>query len=209
MPLFPCRYDPSVPTDFGLGMLYNSPAGDVPISTLFAVVDRLHPEGNPHSGLDGAAWFGVPLRPLLPCSVLAKGYDERNGHWITVDYGDGYTSFFCHMQAASPWEVGDSLAGDDVLGPVGDTGYAEGPHMHWTLNFHGVKVDPLLHLEAPAAAVEDPYTVLQRAADYQSGMLGRLGRMAGAKVPKVVMEADVDAVDDAGLAILSAFNAIP
>lgn len=99
--------------------------------------------GAPHSGLDVAAPAGTPLRaPAAGVVRLAEPDLYLTGGTVLLDHGHGLTSVFLHLSRIDV-EVGQRLAQGDVLGAVGATGRATGPHMHWGLNWFDVRLDPL------------------------------------------------------------------
>lgn len=129
MPLFLCRYDPTAPTDFGLGMLYGSPAGDVAISTLFGVEDVLHPFG--HSGIDLAAAEGTPIHAPTDGTVTLAGWFGDFGNCVIIDHGD-IVSLYGHLRyAPSSLSAGTGVSRGTFLGYVGNTGFSRGPHLHF------------------------------------------------------------------------------
>ena len=63
------------------------------------------------------------------------------GHLLIVDHGMGLNSAFLHCQRLDV-AVGDRVAQGQVLGTVGRTGRATGPHLHWGLMWRGARLDP-------------------------------------------------------------------
>ena len=110
---------------------------------------------SPHRGLDIAAATGTPVRAPAPGQVTVTGDFFFNGNTVLLDHGDGLVSLYCHLHEIRA-EEGDLLARGDVLGTVGATGRATGPHLHWTVSLRTVMIDPdalteaLAHLNAPA-----------------------------------------------------------
>ena len=109
---------------------------------------------SPHRGLDIAAATGTPVRAPAPGRVTATGSFFFNGNTVLLDHGDGLVSMYCHLHEIRARE-GDLLARGDVLGTVGATGRATGPHLHWTVSLRTVMIDPdaltdtLARLNAP------------------------------------------------------------
>ena len=64
------------------------------------------------------------------------------GYYVKLDHGDGFESIYMHMQrfVVSP---GDYVTQGQVIGYVGETGWATGPHLHITILYNGVYMDPL------------------------------------------------------------------
>ena len=70
-----------------------------------------------------------------------------NGNTVFVDHGQGFISMFCHMSKIDT-KVGQQLARGDVVGKVGSTGRATGPHMHWNVSLNDARVDPAIFIGA-------------------------------------------------------------
>lgn len=105
---------------------------------------------SPHSGLDVAARAGTPLRAPAPGVVtFADPGLYLTGGTVLVDHGHGVSSNFLHLSRIDV-AVGDRVEAGQVIGAVGATGRATGPHMHWGMNWFGVRVDPQ-RLVDPAA----------------------------------------------------------
>lgn len=110
---------------------------------------------SPHSGLDVAAATGTPVRaPAAGIVSFARPDLYLTGGTVLLDHGHGLSSNFLHLSRLDV-SVGQRVEQGQVLGLVGATGRATGPHMHWGMNWFGVRVDPQLLLEpvkAPAAS---------------------------------------------------------
>lgn len=97
---------------------------------------------SPHSGLDVAAKAGTPLRAPAPGVVtFAKPDLYLTGGTVLLDHGHGVSSNFLHLSRIDV-KVGQRVDQGQVIGLVGATGRATGPHMHWGMNWFGVRVDP-------------------------------------------------------------------
>lgn len=102
---------------------------------------------NPHSGLDFAAPTGTPIKAPAAGKVILTGDYFFNGKTVFVDHGQGMISMFCHLSAIDV-KVGDTLARGEVLGKVGSTGRATGPHLHWNVSLNDARVDPAIFIDA-------------------------------------------------------------
>jgi murein DD-endopeptidase MepM/ murein hydrolase activator NlpD len=108
---------------------------------------------SPHSGLDVAAVKGTPVHaPAAGIVTLAEPDLYLTGGTVLLDHGHGVSSNFLHFSRIDV-RVGQRVEKGQVIGLVGATGRATGPHMHWGMNWFGVRVDPALllpHATAPA-----------------------------------------------------------
>ena len=99
-----------------------------------------------HPGLDIALPQGTPYAaPADGVVVLAAGDVPftLEGHLLIIDHGMGLGSAFLHSSALSV-KVGDRVTQGQLLGAVGMTGRATGPHLHWAIKWRTARLDPLL-----------------------------------------------------------------
>ena len=104
-------------------------------------------ERNPHSGLDFAASRGTSIKAPAAGKVILVGDYFFNGKTVFVDHGQGLISMFCHLSVIGV-KVGDELPRGGVLGKVGATGRATGPHLHWNVSLNDARVDPAIFIGA-------------------------------------------------------------
>ncbi len=98
----------------------------------------------PHYGVDVAAPQGTPVHaPAAGVVTLAEPDLYFSGGTVILDHGYRVTSTFLHMSAVSV-QVGDELQAGDLIGAVGATGRATGPHLDWRMNWRGERIDPQL-----------------------------------------------------------------
>jgi murein DD-endopeptidase MepM/ murein hydrolase activator NlpD len=96
-----------------------------------------------HSGTDIAAGAGAPVvAPADGVVTLAPppGF-SLEGNLVIVDHGMGLTSAFLHLSSAVV-RSGQTVRRGELIGRVGATGRATGPHLHWSLVWNGARVDP-------------------------------------------------------------------
>jgi len=111
------------------------------------VVDGKDVPKSPHSGMDIAAAQGTPVKAPAPGVVTFADPDlYLTGGTVLLDHGHGVSSNFLHLSRIDV-KVGQRIEQGQVIGAVGMTGRATGPHLHWGMNWFDVRVDPLLLLE--------------------------------------------------------------
>ena len=97
---------------------------------------------SPHTGLDMPAPAGTRVyAPQRGRVVLAENL-FFSGNTIVLDHGLGVYTFYGHLQSINV-AVGDVVSVGEVIGRVGSTGRATGPHLHWGLTVNGARVNPL------------------------------------------------------------------
>ena len=98
--------------------------------------------GSPHYGVDIAVPRGTPIYAPAPGRVtLAEPDLFYSGGTVILDHGYGLSSSFLHMSEVSA-QVGDELQPGDLIGAVGATGRATGPHLDWRMSWRDRRVDP-------------------------------------------------------------------
>jgi hypothetical protein len=108
----------------------------------------------PHRGADFAAPLGAPVRsPNAGRVVLAEDL-YYSGTTVVLDHGLGVFSLLAHLSRLDV-RSGGVVARGEVVGAVGATGRATGPHLHWTLRIGKAAVDPL-SVVAVTARVQTP-----------------------------------------------------
>lgn len=112
-------------------------------------------EGYFHGGVDYGAPEGAPVTAPADGRVVLVGEETEgfpyHGTCVTVDHGHGVASLLMHL-SASAVKCGDVVRAGQVIGNVGATGIATGPHLHWGLHVGGVAVDPTPWLVDPASS---------------------------------------------------------
>ena len=111
---------------------------------------RMHPTLHvvmPHNGVDFAAPVGTPIYAAASGTVKTVGDSGPCGNMVQVEHGAGGQSLissYCHMSRfATGIHVGEHVETRQLLGYVGQTGRATGPHLHFAIKKNGVFIDPL------------------------------------------------------------------
>ena len=126
-------------------LLFDKPVNG-PLSSPFGVRRFFNgEERNPHAGLDFAVAAGTPIKAPAAGKVILIGDYFFNGRTVFVDHGQGLISMFCHMSKIDV-QLGQELPRGGLIGKVGATGRATGPHMHWNISLNDVRVDPAIFI---------------------------------------------------------------
>lgn len=128
------------------------------ISSKFSY-SRYHPIlkiRRPHRGVDYAAPTGTPIYSIGDGKVIAKGYTKSAGYYIKIKHNGTYTSGYNHLSRyAKGMKVGKSINQGQLIGYVGSTGYATGPHLDFRIWKNGHLTDPLKIKAPPIEPVND------------------------------------------------------
>jgi murein DD-endopeptidase MepM/ murein hydrolase activator NlpD len=114
----------------------------------FEPVDVACPEGHWHSGIDLAAARGTPVVATLPGIATVVPSATGYGLHVIIDHGGGLTSLYGHLDTVVITSGAYVLAGQ-VIGTVGSTGNATGPHLHFEIRRDGIPEDPRQDLALP------------------------------------------------------------
>jgi murein DD-endopeptidase MepM/ murein hydrolase activator NlpD len=108
---------------------------------------RYHPilqEMRAHRGIDYAAPIGTPIKAVANGTVDFVGRQSGYGNLVILAHANGVTTVYGHMNSfASSMRKGARVNQGDVIGTVGMTGLATGPHLHFEFRISGVHMDPL------------------------------------------------------------------
>jgi murein DD-endopeptidase MepM/ murein hydrolase activator NlpD len=140
-------FDPVPPRWTGL---FQRPT-DGEISTQFGWARSINggPVGAGHTGTDLANDTGAPVHLAAAGRVAWAGPMPIRGNAVIVDHGGGVKSGYHHLSAINV-EVGDAvIPAGTVVGLVGSTGFATGPHLHWEVTVWGTNVDAVTWLTVP------------------------------------------------------------
>ena len=101
-----------------------------------------------HQGVDLAVPRGSPVWATADGEVVFAGRDGRYGRTVVIDHGNGYRTRYAHLKKIET-ERGKRVRRGDVVGRVGKSGRASGPHLHYEVLRNGTPVDPRPYLDRP------------------------------------------------------------
>ncbi len=101
----------------------------------------IHKSIRAHRGIDYAAPTGTPVFAVGNGRVTAVGYSKANGKYIFVQHGAQYTTKYLHLHKTFVTK-GQKIEQKQIIGQVGATGYATGPHLHYEFLINGVHRNP-------------------------------------------------------------------
>ena len=106
--------------------------------------NRLHPiykTQRPHRGTDYAAPRGTPVYAAGDGRVIEAGYTRPNGNYIFIQHGEQFVTHYLHLHRLKV-KKGTKVKQGQVIGTVGSTGAATGPHLHYEFLVNGVHRNP-------------------------------------------------------------------
>ena len=137
----------------------------------------MHGDVRLHEGLDIAAAAGSPVRSWWSGRVAAVIHDRGCGLGVVVRSGD-YEHLYCHLSGRVSGgayrsdgvllQTGDRVETGQLIGRVGSSGMATGPHLHWSLRWRGHLVDPAAVLRAMAGGRSWPSITAGSASNLKS-----------------------------------------
>ena len=98
-----------------------------------------------HDGLDIGAAANAPVQASAQGRVTGVGFDAKLGNVVKIDHGFGIETLYGHLAKALVKE-GQRVKRGEVVGLVGSTGLATGPHLHYMVKAHGQALDPVKYI---------------------------------------------------------------
>lgn len=138
---------------------------------------RLHPilkVYRSHPGVDYAAKKGTPIKTVGDGIITDIGYNKGMGNYINIRHFNGYITGYNHMSKfAKGMKKNKRVVQGNVIGFVGMTGYATGPHLDFRMQKNGRMVDPLKHKSPPTNPInpEEMELFLSKAMELSTRML--------------------------------------
>jgi len=122
---------------------------------------RFHPvlkEWRAHRGVDYGAPTGTPVLATGDGRVHSAGRNGGYGNTVILKHGGRYSTLYAHLSRYGEGiRRGATVTQGDVIGYVGSTGLATGPHLHYEFRVNGKHRDPLSFETPKAAPIEDRY----------------------------------------------------
>ena len=94
-----------------------------------------------HEGIDIWAPAGTPIHAAAAGTVVWAGPRNGYGNAVVIDHGSGVATLYAHQSSVAV-SVGQSVGRGDVIGYVGQTGLAAGPHLHFEVRVGGEDLRP-------------------------------------------------------------------
>lgn len=135
---------------------------------------RFHPLlgiNRPHLGVDLAAPRGTPVRAIASGRVEYAGWHGGSGRYVKIDHDSGIESSYSHLQSIAV-RPGAHVQVGQVIGAVGASGLATGPHLHFAMYRNGVYVNPMT-VKLPASPPL-PSRYMKEFAQARDQLLGQL-----------------------------------
>jgi len=95
-----------------------------------------------HTGIDFRGDAGTPVRAAGRGCVVLAADQFYTGKTVILDHGDGLFTLYGHLRDIT-CRPGDILEHKAILGTIGSSGRSTGPHLHWSMNLRGARIDPL------------------------------------------------------------------
>ncbi len=96
---------------------------------------------SPHRGIDIAAPIGTPIEASASGVVTLVGNHFYTGNTVVIDHGQGLQTIYAHLDEVSVQEQ-QNVDAKEVIGTVGKTGRATGPHLHFGVILNQERIDP-------------------------------------------------------------------
>lgn len=124
---------------------FSFPLGNTAAPVTDAYGFRRHPltgKESFHPGVDLDEAAGREIYAIGAGTVTTAEYSDAWGYHVIIDHGDGYQSLYAH-QASLAVQAGQTVVQGEVVGFVGSSGWATGPHLHLSVYKNGETVDPM------------------------------------------------------------------
>jgi len=115
----------------------------------------------PHHGVDYSAPYGTPVHTIGDGRVVEARYSAEGGYLIRIKHNSIYTTGYMHLcKFGTGTRTGTSVKQGDVIGYVGSTGLATGPHLDFRIWQNGQPINPLTVKAPPVKPIEPQYKAI-------------------------------------------------
>lgn len=132
-------------------------------------LNRKHPLfgfNRAHLGVDYGAPYGSPVVAVSPGTIVLAGWAGEGGNEVMIHHSGGYDTYYLHLSAFAPGiHAGAHVEQGELIGRVGATGAATGPHLDFRIRRNGVFVNPVLERQRMPPGEPIPASML---ADFQA-----------------------------------------
>jgi murein DD-endopeptidase MepM/ murein hydrolase activator NlpD len=119
---------------------------------------RLHPilgTRRPHLAVDYGAPTGTPVQAVAKGTIISAGWDEGYGNLVRIRHSGGLTTGYAHLsRIAAGIRAGRAVDQGDLIGNVGQTGLATGPHLHYMMTRGGQPINPMSIKSEPPIPID-------------------------------------------------------
>lgn len=143
--------------------------------TSYFNLSRKHPilhKIRAHKGIDYGAPTGTPIKAAGDGKVVFAGVRNGFGKVVMIQHGGAYTTLYGHMSKISV-KNGARVSQGQVIGAVGQTGLATGPHLHYEFHVNGTAVNPLANMNV---AMAEPLSKAEKA-DFNKKISSAMAQM--------------------------------
>jgi murein DD-endopeptidase MepM/ murein hydrolase activator NlpD len=161
-----------------------TPVAFTRISSTFST-GRMHPilgYMRAHKGVDYAAPTGTPIRAAGDGKIAFRGWKSGYGNFIIVQHNAHISTAYGHMSRFASERLGEHVKQGEIIGYVGMTGLATGPHLHYEFRIDGVHRDPLTVTLPPPEPL--PATQLAQFRQKTAPMLAKLKLVDGLQLAR-------------------------
>jgi len=117
---------------------------------------RLHPilgTNRPHLAVDYGAPTGTPVQAVANGTVTFAGWDDGYGNLVRIKHSGGLTTGYAHLSRIDV-RTGHKVDQGELIGKVGQTGLATGPHLHYMMTRNGQVINPMTMKSEPPIPID-------------------------------------------------------
>lgn len=157
-------------------------------------LNRLHPVlgyRRPHPAIDYAAPSGTPIKTVGDGVVSSKGWDKGGGNYVKIRHNSVYETVYMHMRGfAKGIKKGQRVHQGQIIGYVGSTGIATGPHLDYRIKKNGSYVNPTT-IKSPSCKPVDK----ERMAEFMQLVQPLMAQLHGAGLMRAAAQGGSAGVD--------------